>query len=86
MKTQKLGTTTKLKWFKGPANGGEGTAGRGEDGADLWMDGDKLLVIVETTTGRDIFVINVLADDDQLEMQDSLTGEILSEWSFDQIS
>lgn len=61
---------TKIEWNKGPARGGQGTAGK-----DLWWDGDTLLVIVETNDGRDIDVVSVQADEHCLSLQDS-NGDI----------
>jgi len=61
---------SQLYWNKGPANGGGGTAGGSSDDS-RWWDGDTLLVIVETNSGRDVALIHVSADEGCLSFQDS---------------
>lgn len=47
-----------LEWHRGPANGGEGSAG-----GDQWYDGHRLLVVVDTNGGeREYALVTVEAD------------------------
>jgi len=63
-----------IQWRKAPSNGGEGTAGK-----DLWWDGDLLLCIVETKSGRDVFTATVSADEGGVSLLDRL-GDLI-DWS-----
>lgn len=48
-------------WNRGPANDGEGTGG-----GDEWIDGERLLVVLETTVGKQYFVVLVNSDGDEM--------------------
>ena len=71
---------TELIWHEGPANGGGGTAGKRE-GAPWWYDGETIIAIFETTTGREIVILRVLADESGLSFTDTTTGDDFSAWS-----
>ena len=63
-----------LVWHAGPANDGGGTCGI-RHGIPWWYDGDLLLVIVETTGGREFSVVRVSADGSQLSFANAATGD-----------
>lgn len=69
-----------LEWHKGPAEGGQGTAGKNEDGVPQWWDGDRLLIIVETNQGREIAVVDISADEDYFDVRDASTGDTYDAW------
>lgn len=50
-----------IEWRRGPAGGGEGTGG-----GDEWIDGERLLVVLETTVGKQYFVVLVNSDGDEM--------------------
>ncbi len=64
-----------LAWHKGPAGGGEGTAGKDENGAPLFYNDDRLLLIIETNKGREIAVVDIDCDEDYFDVRDAPTGE-----------
>ena len=69
-----------IKWRKGPAQGGHGTAGE-----NSWWDGDLLLCIVGTAGGDcDVFAAGVSADEDHCSLLDSY-GDVV-DWDFSDIS
>lgn len=71
-----------LTWRAGPATeGGDSTAG---DGA--WLDGEKLLIVINHPDGRTVALVSVLADGDMLDLMDPTTGDIISEWVPDDIA
>lgn len=75
-----------LEWHPGPANGGVGTAGE-KNGVSQWWDGDILLIIVETNSGREFAVVHISADgDDYFEVRDASTGDDYDAWSPDEWS
>lgn len=69
-----------LEWHKGPAEGGQGTAAKNEDGVPQWWDGDRLLIIVETDNGREIAVVDISADEDYFCVRDASTGDTYDAW------
>lgn len=69
-----------LEWHKGPAEGGQGTAGKNEDGVPQWYDGDRLLIIVETNEGREIAVVDISADEDYFDVRDASSGDTYDAW------
>lgn len=69
-----------LEWRKGPAEDGEGTAGKNEDGVPQWWDGDRLLIIIETNNGREIAVVDISADEDAFDVRDASSGETYDAW------
>jgi endonuclease YncB( thermonuclease family) len=69
-----------LQWHKGPAEGGQGSAGKNEDGVPQWWDGDRLLIIVETSEGREIAVVDINADEDYFDVRDASTGDTYDAW------
>jgi hypothetical protein len=77
---------TEIEWRKGPAQGGEGTAGKNEAGVPQWYDGDHLMIIVEVKndrTGdehREIAVVYLNADEDLFEVRDASTHDIYDAW------
>lgn len=69
-----------IKWRKGPAQGGHGTAGE-----NSWWDGDLLLCIVGLSGGdREVFVAAVSADGDHGSLLDSY-GDAC-DWDFPDIT
>lgn len=76
---------SEIRWMPGPANDGEGTAGKDSNGNDLWWDGDLLLITIDTVGGRETTLIHVAADGDQLGMIDPLSGDYLCDYGFDEI-
>ena len=74
-----------LQWHKGPAEGGTGTAGK-EDGVDMWWDGDLLVIVVGTTNDREIALVSVNADEDQLSLTCHNTGDSYDAWSLSDVS
>ena len=74
-----------LEWIRGPANGGGGTAGI-IDGVPNWWDGDLLLVIVETNSGRDVSAVRVSADGPYLSFLNPSTGEYDFGWDSEDIA
>lgn len=69
-----------LEWHKGPAEDGEGTAGKNEDGVPQWWDGDRLLIIIETNNGREIAVVDISADEDAFDVRDASSGYTYDAW------
>lgn len=74
-----------LEWHKGPAEGGTGTAGK-ENGVDMWWDGDALLIVVGTSLDREIALVSVNADEDQLSLTCLNTGECFDAWTLSDVS
>lgn len=72
--------TTQLEWHRGPALGGEGTAGKRG-----WWDGDRLIIIVDTAKGREVAIVNVSADEGHATMRYDMEGSVC-DWSVDSIS
>jgi endonuclease YncB( thermonuclease family) len=72
-----------LSWQKGPANGGVGTAGE-RGGVSQWYDGDLLLIIVETNSGREIAVVGISCDEDWFSVTDKSTGDEYDAWAPEQ--
>lgn len=70
-------------WQKGPANGGVGTAGE-KGGVSQWYDGDLLMIVVETTRGREIAVVRISCDEDWFSVTDTSTGEEYDAWDPEQ--
>jgi hypothetical protein len=70
-------------WHKGPANGGQGTAGE-RNGVAQWWDGDLLLIVVETNSGRDIAAVRISCDVHFFSVTDVSTGDEYSDWMPDQ--
>jgi len=71
--------TTEIKWEKGPAKGGQGTAGT-EDGFARWYDGDELMIVVETNHSREIAIVTISCDSEHFSVNDQ-NGESYYEWS-----
>lgn len=69
-----------LKWHKGPALGGEGTAGKNDEGVPQWYDGDRLLIIVEMTSGDEMAIVDIIADEDLFQVKDATTGDTYDAW------
>ena len=70
-----------LEWHKGPALGGEGTAGKDEEtGAPLWWNNDCLLIVVETNSGRELAIVNIDCDEDYWRVTEATTGEDYGDW------
>lgn len=69
-----------LKWHKGPALGGEGTAGKNDEGVPQWYDGDRLLIIVETTGDDEMAIVDIIADEDLFQVKDATTGDTYDAW------
>lgn len=69
-----------LKWNKGPALGGEGTAGKNDEGIPQWYDGDRLLIIVETTGDDEMAIVDIVADEDLFQVKDATTGDTYDAW------
>lgn len=70
-----------LEWHKGPALGGEGTAGKDkETGAPLWWNDDCLLIVVETNSGRELAIVNIDCDEDYWRVIEATTGEDYWDW------
>lgn len=70
-----------LEWNLGPAEGGEGTAGKDEEtGAPLFYDGDRLLIIIETNQGREIAVVDIDCDEHYFNVTDASSGETYDAW------
>ena len=63
-----------LKWNKGPAQGGGGTAGLRDD-VPWWTDGDLIIAIIETTAGREFAALRVHADEGLLSFTDGIGNE-----------
>lgn len=74
-----------LVWHRGPANGGGGTS-ESRNGQHYWWDGDQLLIVVGLSDGdRDVALVNISADDGGVELQDTLSGDYIYDWSTDDI-
>jgi hypothetical protein len=71
---------TALTWHKGPASGGVGTAGSREDGTSLWWDGDLLLILVETNSGRETALVSISCDEHYFSVIDANTGDAYGDW------
>lgn len=69
-----------LEWHKGTE---VGTAGKSKEGWPLWRDGDTLLAIVETNSGRETSVVHISCDEDYFSVEDS-NGDIWG-WSIEDI-
>ena len=69
-----------LEWHKGTA---EGTAGKSPDGVALWHDGDTILAIVETNSGRETSLVHISCDEDYFSLADS-NGDMWG-WSIEDI-
>lgn len=70
-----------IQWHKGPALGGGGTAGKDEDTeAPLFYNGDRLILIIETTEGREIAVVDISCDEDHFSVTDASSGDGFDAW------
>ena len=70
-----------LEWHKGPAENGEGTAGKDEEtGAPLFYNGDRLLLIIETNKGREIAVVDIDCDEDYFRVTAASSGDDFDAW------
>lgn len=70
-----------LEWRKGPAEDGEGTAGKNDEGVPQWYDGDRLLIVIETNNGREIAVVDICADENDFSVKDASSGDEYDAWS-----
>lgn len=71
---------TEIEWHKGPALGGEGTAGKNDEGVPQWYNGDLLLIKVETTERTELAVVRIHADEDYFSVDDASTGDTYDAW------
>lgn len=71
---------TEIEWIKGPALGGEGTAGKNEEGVPQWYDGDRLLILIETNKGREIAVVDLDCDEHYFNVTDASSGDVYDAW------
>jgi hypothetical protein len=69
-----------LIWCAGPANGGGGTAGT-LYGVPQWHDGETVIAIIETVSGREFVTLKVHADGDHFSFKDTTTGKDFGAWS-----
>lgn len=67
-----------LLWHKTSEVGGP--AGRNNDGAPLFQNGDRLIIIVETTAGREMAIVDIDCDEDYFRATDASSGEPFDAW------
>ncbi len=72
--------SVRLDWRKGPANGGEGTAGTNDEGIPQWYDGDRLLIVIETNKGREVAVVDIDCDEHYFNVKDASSGDAYDAW------
>lgn len=70
-----------LIWHKTEEHGGP--AGRREDGAPLFHNGDRLLLIIETNAGREMAVVDIDCDEDYFRVTDASSGDAFDAWGPD---
>lgn len=76
-----------LKWNKGPANGGTGTYGEDNGVGSRWWNGEKLLIVIDLENGRnETHLVIVSADGDNAYLKETLTEDIIFDFTFDDIS
>ena len=73
-------TCSALEWKKGPALGGEGTAG-----GDWWNDGDWLIIVVDTVGKRRVFMVRVSCDVDYFGLYDQY-DDYFDDYSIEDVS
>ena len=76
---------TVLEWHKGPDLGGEGTAGKDEQGRALWYDGDVILAVFELIGGREYYILFISCDEDFFSVKDTEGNEFCA-WSINDVS
>lgn len=70
-----------ITWMPGRAQGGGGTAGKDEaNGAPLFFNGDRLLLIIETDLGREMAVVDIDCDEDYFRVTEVTSGEGFDTW------